>query len=146
MGGNVNSCAILRLGVSLCASLLPRVVLLMLIAAIQKFRILWIANLFVQASEPRSWIHDRADFFQRCDITSCGQIYAGAREVPCGARLSKTMKKCDFWRFRVVGKHIFARNRRNRSKLTKVRPGPTQIDPCGRDGARNSDICSYYAG
>ena len=39
MDGNVNSCAILRLGVSLCASLLPRVVLLILIAAIQKFRI-----------------------------------------------------------------------------------------------------------
>ena len=42
--------------------------------------------------------------------------------------------------------HIFARNRRNRSKVSERRPGPTQIDPRGHDATRNSDICSYCAG
>ena len=55
-------------------------------------------------------------------------------------------KKCDFWRFRVVKMRFFARNRRNRSKLIELTPGPTQIDPRGHDATRNSDICSYSAG
>ena len=116
------------------------------IAAAQKFRIPRIADIFVQASEPRSWINDRADFFQRCDMTSRGQFCTGAREVPCGARVSKTIEKCDFWKFGVVEMHFFARNRRNRSKLIELTPEPTQIDPRGHDATRNSDICSYSAG
>ena len=36
-----------------------------------------------------------------------------------------------FQHFRGVEMHIFARNRRNRSKLIERRPGPTQIDPGG---------------
>ena len=39
---------------------------------------------------------------------------------------------------------FFARNHRNRSKLIERRPGPTQIDPGGRDGTGNFEICSYY--
>ncbi len=46
----------------------------------------------------------------------------------------------------MVKMRFFARNRRNRSKLIEVTPGPTQIDRGGHDGARNSDICSYSAG
>ena len=41
---------------------------------------------------------------------------------------------------------VFARNRRNGSKLIELTPGPTQIDPRGHDATRNSDICSYSAG
>ena len=56
-----------------------------------------IADIFVQASEPRSWIQNRTDFFQRCDTTSFGQVLEGAREVPCGVRLPQKIGKVDFF-------------------------------------------------
>ena len=58
----------------------------------------------------------------------------------------KESKNAIFQHFRGVEMHIFARNRRNRSKLIERRPGPTQIDPGGRDGTGNSEICSYCVG
>ena len=87
--------------------------LLIPIAAAQKFRIPRVGDIFVQASEPRSWINDRADFFQRCDVTSLGQFCAGAREGPCGARVSKTIEKVRFLRFQIVEMRFFARNIEN---------------------------------
>ena len=42
--------------------------------------------------------------------------------------------------------HLFARNRRKRSKRRVLNTGPTQIDPRGHDATRNSDICSYCVG
>ena len=106
--------ALLRFGASFCASLLGLEPLLIPIAAAQKFRIPRIADIFVQASEPRSWINDRADFFQRCDITSRGLFCVGAREVPCSAsRRSKSIENCDFWRFRIVKMRFFVRNIEN---------------------------------
>ena len=58
----------------------------------------------------------------------------------------KESKNAIFQLFRGVEMHFFARNRRNRSKLIELTPGPTQIDPRGHDATRNSDICSYCAG
>ena len=54
MAGNVILHALLRFGASFYASLLPRVSVLIPIAAAQKFRIPRIADIFVQASEPRT--------------------------------------------------------------------------------------------
>ena len=55
----------------------------------------------------------------------------------------KESKNAIFQLFRGVKMHIFARNRRNRSKLSEQTPGPTQIDPRGHDAIRIFDICSY---
>ena len=139
--------ALLRFGASFCASLLGLVPLLIPIAAAQKFRIPRIADIFAQASEPRSWINDRADFFQRCDITSRGLFCAGAREVPCSAsRRSKSIEECDFWRFRVVKMRFFCSEHRKFMKMNRGKLGTPQIDPRGSDGAGILAIRSYRVG
>ena len=40
---------------------------------------------------------------------------------------------------------ILVQNDETRSKLDKIRAGPTQIDPRGSIGARNSEIYPYEA-
>ena len=42
--------------------------------------------------------------------------------------------------------HRFAQNDETRSKLDKIRAGPTQIDPRGSNGPLKSDSRSIYAG
>ena len=141
---------------SFCASLLPTVSLLIPIAAAQKFRIPRIADIFVQASEPRSWINDRADFFQRCDITSRGLFCAGAREVPCSAsRRSKSIEECDFWRFRVVKMRFFCSEHRKFMKMDRGKAGnppnrPSRIrwrrnfgNPFVSSGLRSSKVAYF---
>ena len=146
MGENVILYAILRFGVSFCASLLPTVCLLIPIAAAQKFRIPRIADIFVQASEPRSWINDRADFFQRCDITSRGLFSAGAREVPCGARVSRTIGKVRFLEVQGGGNAFFCSEHRKFMKMDRGKLGTPQIDPRGSKNAGILAIRSYRAG
>ena len=116
------------------------------IAAAQKFRIPRIADIFVQASEPRSWINDRADFFQRCDMTSRGQFCTGAREVPCGARVSKTIEKVRFLEVQGGGNCFFCSEHRKFMKMDRGKLGTPQIDPRGSNGAILFTIRSYGLG
>ena len=85
----------------------------------RKFRIPRIADIFVQASEPRSWIQNRTDFFQRCDTTSFGQVLEGAREVPCGVRLPQKIGKVDFFEAPGAGNAFFSLGT---SKIYESRP------------------------
>ena len=51
-------------------------------------------------------------------------------------KVRKNSKNLDFWRFRILEMHVFARNDQNRSKFDKVKAGHAQIDPRGSGGAR----------
>ena len=58
----------------------------------------------------------------------------------------KVSRNCAFWRFRGVKMLILVQNDETRSKLDKIRAGPTQIDPRGSNGPLKSDSRSIYAG
>ena len=36
-------------------------------------------------------------------------------------------------------------NNRHRPEIIALRAGPTPIDPCGHDGVKSFEICSYLA-
>ena len=58
----------------------------------------------------------------------------------------KVLRNCGFWRFRGVKMLILVQNDETRSKLDKIRAGPTQIDPRGSNGPLKSENRSIYAG
>ena len=58
----------------------------------------------------------------------------------------KVSRNCAFWRFRGVKMLILVQNDETRSKLDKIRAGPTQIDPRGSNGPLKSENRSIYAG
>ena len=58
----------------------------------------------------------------------------------------KVLRNCGFRRFRGVKMLILVQNDETRSKLDKIRAGPTQIDPRGSNGPLKSENRSIYAG
>ena len=55
----------------------------------------------------------------------------------------EVLRNCGFWRFRGVKMLILVQNDETRSKLDKIRAGPTQIDPRGSIGTIIFEIRSY---
>ena len=58
----------------------------------------------------------------------------------------RELKKSDFWCFRGVEMHLFARNDHTSSKTRDLKVGITQIDPGGSNGSKKSEVRSYGKG
>ena len=57
----------------------------------------------------------------------------------------RELKKSDFWCFRGVEMHFFARNDHTSSKTRDLKVGITQIDPRGSYGPKKSDASEIWA-
>ena len=57
----------------------------------------------------------------------------------------RELKKSDFWCFRGVEMHFFARNAQTASEIGDLKVGITQIDPGGSNGSKKSEVRSYGA-
>ena len=62
-----------------------------------------------------------------------------------GAKTSKEREESDFWCFRGVEMRVVDQNSQYRPEIIELRAGPTPIDPCGHDGVKSLEICSYLA-
>ena len=86
------------------------------------------------------------DVGHRTDVDRSEQFYDGAREVPCGARVSKTIGKVRFLEVQGGGNAFFCSEHRKFMKMDRGKLGTPQIDPRGSKNAGILAIRSYRAG
>ena len=55
----------------------------------------------------------------------------------------RELKKSNFWCFRGVEMHFFARNAQTASEIGDLKVGITQIDPGGSNGSKKSEVRTY---
>ena len=95
--------------------------------------------------EPRSWMNNWSNQ-KKIRILHALDWSVALQDRAVARKLRKHSKAMLFWCFRGVKIELFARNTRNRSKMSEVKVGPTQIDHGGSNGSIKSGIRPYCDG